>query len=212
MNPLDTFGFADPHMVRTSPAIAKRRFGQLRALDATEPARAELAAAGVPVGKINALYPFDFADYIPALAALMTPAALAQPLSTSTAARLTDLASSIMAALPARPSAALLTQGADPAFDDQLQVLFAAVRAALPKPGENMPSRLTAAATACTLLWYSFTFMANLDEYPELTLKVCSLFKRVSDLLLPHLRAAEQAEIAQLASCSPEALAASYGF
>lgn len=167
---------------------AERHWTILQRLDASDPLRAELAAAGVAQATIAALYPFSLGDCTVGLRPLITPgslAKLAEPLSLTPAVNaLTRLRF-------------LLRDGevrelvANPPSEEQyaatLQPLATELAGHLLHALPSRIGRETTVRSAVVMLSHACTLMANIERCAGVKRDVREFFLQMTDIVLPDL-------------------------
>lgn len=173
---------------------AQERFALLRSQDESYRERAELAAEGIADSRIDALYPFDFAEIIDVLIMHLNAETLVR---ISKGPELRDAATKVTKIKNIMP------EGLYVALDHQrmhmrLRMKYTALVdhiASLLPPDE--PGARTAEFTAkgcAVVLWYAFHFMANAKAFGDNANQVHDVFLHVTDMLLPQLKEREQSE------------------
>lgn len=194
LDPLVDSGFYTENEAQVKRGVAQHRLAALRGLDVSQPKRDELAASGVGSARIDALYPFDFGDYIEGIIPLISNEKLYSITSMdSTRHLLRDVETLSGFTLPRGKD--LLRQQNTGDFGDKMAQLASAITRCLPMQNT---APVEASKLLAIVLWQSMTFTAH-PELVESPLQAYKLFKDITYLLLPHLHAQENDLIAQMA-------------
>jgi hypothetical protein len=174
----------------TTEELAIQRWGALKQLDASNPMRAELAAAGVPAATIASLYPFAFADCVQGLLPLITVDRLDSLSSMDSLTQLVNKLVTLRWLLPEDISALVVEPPTEEEFQASLAPLAAHLFNVLEESVSHPLARHTMARTASVLLNHASILMEHRDRTDYGTHEaVCVYFLLVVEVIVPGLAA-----------------------